>query len=138
MIPQAGQYVKIVFRNATQAEGVVESWSDETTILRSPDKKSVFIIQKTAEDVMAVKIMLDYSGFTSLEKKLEETKEKFKQVYDEPTVSADDLRIKSMAQLKTAMIEQERKILAERMKEHRPTGIKSSYQYPDFFQKEPK
>jgi hypothetical protein len=136
MIPQVGQYVKIVFRNATQAEGVVESWSDEATILRSPDKKSIFIIQRTAEDVMAVKIILDYTGFTSLEKKIEETKEKFQQVYEQP--SADDLRIKSMAQLKTAMIEQERKILAERMKEHRPTGIKNSYQYPDFFQKEPK
>ena len=136
MIPQVGQYVKIVFRNATQAEGVVESWSDEATILRSPDKKSVFIIQRTAEDVMAVKIILDYSGFTSLEKKLEETKEKFQQVYEQP--SADDLRIKSMAQLKTAMIEQERKILAERMKEHRATGIKTNYQHPNFFQKESK
>lgn len=136
MIPQVGQYVKIVFRNATQAEGVVESWSDEATILRSPDNKSVFIIQRTAEDVMAVKIILDYSGFTSLEEKLNQTKEKFQQVYEQP--SADDLRIKSMAQLKTAMIEQERKILAEKMKEHRPTGLKSNYRRPDFFQKESK
>ncbi len=133
MIPQAGQYVKIIFRNATQVEGVVESWSDEATVLRSPDKKSVFIVQRTAEDVMAIKIILDYNGFTSLEKKLEETKQQFQAVYEQP--SADDLRIKSMAQLKTAMIEQERKILAEKMKEHRPTGLRSNYEYPGILQK---
>ena len=51
-----GQFVKVIFRNGTQLEGVVESWSDTKAILISTDKTTSLIIMNVAEDVMLVKV----------------------------------------------------------------------------------
>jgi len=131
MIPQKGHYVKIMFRNGTQAEGYVESWSDQQSVLKSSDNSNLFLIQKTVEDVMAIKIILEKAPESQivLEEKLEEYQQEFEQVYEQP--SADDLRIKNLAQLKCAMIEQERKITASKLRQHIVGGNerKNSYEH---------
>lgn len=116
---EVGQYVKIVFRNSTQAEGTVEFWSDKESILVSTDKLSKFIIFNTQDDVMAVKICYE-APVVEVKKRFEETVEEFKRVYAEP--STDELRNHNLAHLKTLMNEQEKKIISDKVKSHTITN----------------
>lgn len=116
---EVGQYVKIVFRNSTQAEGTVESWSDKESVLVSADQFSKFVIFNTQEDVMAVKICFE-TPIVEVKKKFEETVEEFKRVYAEP--SDDEFRNQNLAQLKILMNEQEKKIISEKIKSHTITN----------------
>ncbi len=128
MTPQKGQYVKLMFRNGAQAEGFVESWSDAQSVLKS-DNGSLFLVQRTAEDVMAVKIVMDFVPRVTLEQKLEEYQQQFDEELEKP--SSDDLRIKNLAQLKSAMIQQEKKITAAKLSSHDISSgnRKSSYEH---------
>ena len=137
MIPQKGHYVKIIFRNGSQAEGYVESWSDKQSILKSVEGESYFLIQKTVEDVMAIKIILENAPVPQnvLEDKLEEYQQEIEQVYKQP--SSNDLRVKNLAQLKCAMIEQERKITASKLRQHTVSGNERKNPYEHgLFQKQ--
>lgn len=134
MDPQKGQYVKVIFRNGAQAEGYVVSWSDQKSVLTSSDGQSFFIIQKTTEDVMAVKIILEeIKALPQLEVELDEIEEKFEEVYTQPSDS--DLRLKNLAQLKAAMVEQEKKIVAEKLKSHTFSGVRKTNYEHGFFKK---
>lgn len=129
MIPIKGQYVKIIFRNSTQVEGFVEEWFENSATLKAEDGKSVLVILDIEQDVMAVKIVIDFIAPTKLSKKFEELVEEFQEVYEEP--SADDLRTKRLAQLRIAMSEHERKMVAEKLKEHVPSSVPgASYGHP--------
>lgn len=120
MIPQPGQYVKIIFNNATQAEGFVENWSDDETVLKAEDGKSYLVISKTSDHVMAVKIMIDYDLPQRTTTKLEELAEKFEEVKNLP--SSDELRLKKLGQLRIMMADQEKKMFANKMAEHKPSS----------------
>lgn len=56
MNPLPGQFVKVLFNNNTFMEGTVVKWSDEKSVLK--DDNSVFIIQKTAQDVMMIEVQM--------------------------------------------------------------------------------
>ena len=128
MIPQKGQYVKLMFRNGAQAEGFVDSWSDAQSVLKS-DNGSLFLVQSTAEDVMAIKIVADFVPRVTLEQNLEEYQEKFQEELEKP--SADDLRIKNLAQLKIAMLQNEKQITAAKLRSHdiSSSNRKASYEH---------
>lgn len=135
MIPTKGNYIKVIFRNAAQAEGYVESWTDKISVIKSEDGLNYFVIQKTEEDVMAIKIMLDSRENKSLpkiEEHLDIIHRKFQEEYEYP--SDDDLRIKNLAQLKIAMIEQERKLAAAKLRDHTFSGIRKANYEHGFFQ----
>lgn len=133
MIPQKGQYVKIVFKNATQMEGFVESWSDQQSILKSTDN-NLLIIFHTSEDILAVKIVLNFIPPGELHKRLIETQQKFDDIKKSP--SNDDLRIKKLADLRRELINQEKEIVKQRIHEHHISQISEpQYGIPSFTKK---
>lgn len=133
MAIEKGLYAVVFFNDLTQIEGIVESWSDKESIIVAKDNQSKFIIFNTERDIKGVKIRYDMP-VPKLEKKFEETVAQFKEVYQAP--SQDELRTKNLAQLKSLMNEQEKKIIAERLKDHTPSnpGL-PSYGLPSFISK---
>ena len=121
MMPQKEQYVKLIFRNGTVAEGRVEEWSDKISVLVSGNDQCRLLIMNTAEDIMLVKIdMMTKTGndmpTISAQKHLEELNEQFEEEYDKP--STDELRLKKLADLRKLMIEEEKKVVAAKLNEH--------------------
>lgn len=130
---ESGQYIKVVFKNSTQVEGIVESWSDSKAVLISPDGTSKFIIFNISADVLGVKIYLE-SPIKKTHQKFDEVVQQFKSVQSEP--SADDMRVHSLAQLKTLMNEQEKKIITEKVREHSISNVRlPQYGLPNISQK---
>lgn len=129
MNPQKGQYVKCILRNNVIIEGNVESWSSGKSVLQSFDESSVSIIQHTSQDVVAFKIILKKP--TQIKKELED---KFEQV--SKNIGDDELRLKNMAELKILMIEEEKKIISDKIKDHHiNNNRKTIYEQPGFFKK---
>jgi hypothetical protein len=126
MNPQKGQQVRCVLRNNLIIDGVVESWTDNKSVLRAKDGSSVSVIQHTDQDVVIVKILLKESsqGTHELENQFEKELEK---------PSDDNLRLKNLADLKCMMIEQEKKIIANKLREHHIGEVKKvTYGQPGF------
>lgn len=132
MILTKGQYVKVVFQNSMAMEGIIDSWSDEKSLLIASDGKSSCLIMNTKKDVMLVKITEKLPTHNELVKEATQLEQQFEQVKLEP--SSDDLRIKKLANLKKMMIEQDRKIIAEKTRGHITTGQQAvQYGYPTTF-----
>lgn len=117
MIPQKGQQIRCVLRNNLIIDGIVDSWSDGKSVLRSKDGTSISIIQHTAQDIVVVKIILKEAA--QIKTELEEA---FEKIYESP--SEDELRLKNLAELKNLMNEQEKKIVAEKLKDHHIDGVR--------------
>lgn len=54
-----GQHVKVFFRNNIVEEGIVVSWSNKISVLKSLSSENKLIIQNTALDVQAVKVFIE-------------------------------------------------------------------------------
>jgi hypothetical protein len=130
MIPQKGQYVKAIFYNSIQVEGFVQEWSDKQATLKTDDGRSFFCISNV-QDVMAVKIMIE--EIASPPKQLYVLEQEFQEVQALP--SKESLRIKKLAQLKKMMIEEEKKIVSNKIREHIPSSGIKGVQYGSIFQK---
>jgi sRNA-binding regulator protein Hfq len=133
MNPEKDQSVKILFKNGMYLDGIVESWTDTKAVLRSLDGNSLIIIQNTSEDIMAVKVYLKTSE-KNIELKTNLEKE-FQEVLDKP---AEDINAKTkrLVDLRMMLSEQDKKIVANKLKEHHITEPnKVKYGYPRFFSK---
>ena len=125
MNPQKGQYVKCIFNDNSSLEGIVEFWSDQKSVLKSQDNKNILIIQRTLEDVKLVKIILGQSQIIQQPKSRVE--QKFQQTLNNNPNPYDPIKNKKLAELKTQLIEQEKKIVAEKLIEHIPNGNQNLY-----------
>jgi hypothetical protein len=129
MIPQKGQHIRCLLRNNLIIDGIVESWSDAKSVLRSLDDASVSIIQHSAQDIVVIKIIL-----REPEKVKGDLSAQFTEQLAKP--SDDEFRLKNMAELKTLLNEQEKKIIAEKLKDHHVGDVKKvAYGQPGFFKK---
>lgn len=138
MIPKDGQHVKCILRNGAIAEGIVQEWYANEAILGSLDGESTIIITHPTEDIVLIKIMTDspheekeeVSEAQKVADKIREKslEEKFQELHANHDPNNSDDR-KSLAELKIAMAEQERKIIAERLKDHRPTSMPRKVEY---------
>ena len=138
MNPKINDLIKVFFRNGFQAEGFVEEWTDQKSSLRSLDGKSILIIQRTIDDIMFVKVLLDNKPNKINQKLLadEETdlEKKFDEVLKEP--SDDNMRVKKLAELRILLADQDRKIVAQRLKDHHlPSPKGTNYGYLGFYKK---
>jgi hypothetical protein len=139
MIPQSGQHVKCILRNGTTVEGIVDEWSGNQAQLRSFDGKSILIITRPSDDIMLIKIILEdpeekenilppkYPAAEVWQNSVETTHD----VYDVD-------HNKSLAELKIDLAAQERHIIAEKLREHRPSiqgAGKVAYEYPGLITK---
>jgi hypothetical protein len=131
MIPQIGQHIKCFFRNGAVIEGIVESW-DITATLRSFNDQSLLIIPHPKEDIMLIKILplkeivktadiepLPVEGPQVIKNKLQEVRE----------IIEPELKNKSIKELQRLIIDQEKKIVEKKIKQHYSgsSGSKTNY-----------
>lgn len=133
MIPQIGQHVKCILRTGVMVEGIIEEWG-ESVQLKSLDGESILIIPHYTNDIMMIKIMLPKKIENKEEQIISKNKleKEFEEAYKQP--SEENFRIKKLAELKKLLINQEKKIISEKIKDHNIEAIKKAeYGYPGFF-----
>ena len=127
MIPQIGQHVKCILRAGVVAEGIVEEWGT-TAQLRSLDGENILIITHPTDDIVLIKITVKSPIKNKISSNLEN---EFKEIHDQP--SNNDLRLKQMVELKALLLEQEKKIITDKLKDHSIGEVKKAkYEYPGF------
>lgn len=122
-------HVKLLLNNNIIVEGVVQEWSTDSVKLLSLDKKSISIITHPNEDIRVIKIINDniIKNNSELEKEIKET-------YEQPS---NDLRLKSLVELKKELIRQEKEIVASKLNTHNIGEVKEvKYEQPRFFKKQ--
>lgn len=140
--PEIGQHVKCLLTNNTLVEGYVIVWELSSCVkLKSLDSESVLIIHHPARDIMMTKVIIEPIVEEEIPEKPPEPKpmSELQSEWDETLAgpSDDELRTKRLAELKVLMVEQEKKIIRERVRSHRhesssaysPHPVK--YQSPD-------
>jgi hypothetical protein len=124
--------VKIYLRNNLVISGIVESWSARECKLISTDGSNCIILPNPLSDIVAVFILTEPSVKEKIvirEETISELEKKFEETYNEP--SSDDLRIKKLSELKILLAQQEKKIVAEKLKDHTlPMPKETKYGYP--------
>lgn len=124
MTPRKQQHVQCLLRAGGSIEGFVEEWSEGESILKSLDGKSIIIILKTADDIMLVRVFLP-------EKTLPEIKSALKEKLDEVLQSGEETNEADLQQLREMAVQQEKKIIVEKIKEHHSSGVKRvKYGFP--------
>lgn len=129
MIPAHNAHITIFFRTGIQLSGIVISWSDQKSVLKSLSGAQTIVIQNTLSDILFYK----YTD-GSIEKEYQEIVEK-------PIKTQDD--ILELADLKNQLNDLEREEIREKLRSHIPTGtstvsygslpiaaIKQSQQHP--------
>ena len=120
---EPGKHVKYFLRNSMVLEGIVEKDTAAECILRSMDGKSLMIVHRPTDDIILTKVVLEEPEEISEEKKVVEETEAKQQIRGklhevmQPTgdVELDKLNIK---QLRNLVIEQDRKIIEQKRREH--------------------
>lgn len=111
MIPQQNDVVKIIFKQGMVEEGIVISWSDDKSVIKSSHNDNVLIILNTIENVLAVKIVNDF-------KKRKLRQEIYVDDPEPPSYERDEsLRAKQLSELHVERIKEEK----ERAKSHLTT-----------------
>jgi len=130
MFPTSGQQVKCFFRNGFIAEGIVENWSAAGAQLKSLDEQSCLIINNPSSDIVMIKVSLKNRTINNLKNSI-----KIESVENMPATDPfSEEYNKSLVQLRKEKAEMERRIISEKLKEHRPShGIgKVKYEQPGF------
>ncbi len=104
MDPEKGTFVSVYFKNGILEQGIVESWSDNKSVLKSVSGNSLIIIQKTLEDVMLVKI--------EIKSKPIEFDDEIKLEEPEPN---QNLRVMKLAELRRQKIIEDRRLAREQL-----------------------
>lgn len=136
---QPDTHVKILLRNNTIVEGIVQDWSNIVK-LKSVDDQSYMIILHPEEDIILIKVFLVNSlvekiktiSKDDLEEVKTELDQRFQQTIEQPSDAPE--RSKSLAELKILLAQQERQIVANKLKQHHIGETKKvEYGYPRFF-----
>jgi small-conductance mechanosensitive channel len=122
-------------------EGIVQSWDNREGVLKSLDGKSLMIIQHPNRDILAIQVILVEQNIQELKNKTEQSISKtagdiIKSIQNSDSQEIINDHIKTIAELKKDLDEQERKIVAEKLKDHYigSTG-KAKYELPGFCKK---
>ena len=132
------QLVKILFRNGTGLEGVVEFWEENNYILRSLNGDSILIIQDPIQDIMAVKVTLpsdvEQQPIPQPIIQNELLKQPIIEEYVEPEeFNEQDLKIKKLAELYLERAKAERETISNKLKSHQINEVKQiKYDLPSF------
>jgi hypothetical protein len=134
------KHVQILLQNNMILEGIVKHWSPHQIVLISTDESSTSVLLHPKEDVRVVKVLHKESDLLSqIPEKPEEVKtqleKKFDETYQMP--SEDELRLKTLADLKSELNRQEKIIIASKLKEHTIGEVKTTkYEQPNIFKKQ--
>lgn len=108
-----GKYVKCLLSNSTTIEGIVNYWGNHVSLTEKDENE--IIIFNPSRDIVLVK-MCKEKDIHILEKDKSETEDKFQEEYNKS--SDDPNRLKSLAKLKEELIDQEKQIVANKLKDH--------------------
>lgn len=136
---EKGSHVRVYLKNSVQAEGFVESWSDDKLILTSENNLNKFIIFNIKENLVAVKLSLVEAGLEKYDIQSAPVNPDYLQKEFEETVAApieQSIKNKSLARLRIMMAEHDKKEAAENLKNHVVTTRQSQYGYPSFIKKQ--
>lgn len=130
MIPMAGQFVDIVFRNSIKLSGKVVYWSDEESII---ENKGTIVIKNTAEDILFFIIRDQSYDAKDLAAKIAERIEEEKQSAVTPE------KLPTIAALKKEYIKQEKESISDSFKdsEFKKQTTLDRYESPFGTQQEP-
>lgn len=119
-------HVKLLFKNGVWVEGIVQSWSDNESILKTSDNSEIIILSPK-ENLMLIKKMQ--------KKNPKLIKEQFEKLAESP--SDDISRITKMADLKVMLNQAEKEIILEKSRSHTVSGDVRNVEYgnPGFFKK---
>lgn len=122
MNPKQGQLIQVRLTNGAFFDGVVESWSDQKSVLILPDTNDTIIIQKTLQDVMLIKIFNEqttkkYHAEVESNQQIpkEYLSERFQELKEQPK-NKDS--ISEMAKLKDRLNVLEREEISSKFKSH--------------------
>ncbi len=133
MTPQKGQHVQCLHRLGGTVEGTVEEWSEDQSILKSMDGRSLLIIPQTSEDIRLIKIIFLEPSMPEIQNSVKAKLEDAQQLTGDPEIDGSNLK-----QLRRLVIEQDKKIITEKIKEHRLGETKryeDKYELPGFLPK---
>lgn len=137
MIPQSGQQIKCIFRNGATAEGIVDEWSEHTAKLRSLDGQSILIIMRPTEDIMLIKVLLSdnlkiNAPLPTISQELEMQIDSQDEEESIPINPFNPDYNKKLVELRKELANQEKRIIVEKLREHRPSigATKVKYEYP--------
>lgn len=122
----SGKHVKVVFKNGTVIEGIVKEWVSNYVELQSLNDESIMIIAQPEEDIMLIKVLPDKPAKNpevneSAEK--EQIRQKLKEVEEPPqTEEAAVLQQKNIAELRRMVVEQDKKMIQRKVRDHFPSG----------------
>ena len=133
--------VKLLLSGNIIVEGVVKSWNANSVHLISLDGSSTSIITHPNEDIRVIKVFEDKVEDVELPKNnvskvtASNLQNKFEEMYKQPV--SDNLRLKKLVDLKKDLIQQEKEIIANKLKEHTVEEVrKVKYEQPGFFKKQ--
>lgn len=143
-----GKHVKLLLQGNLILEGIVKDWFEDQVILTSLDKKSISIVMHPEEDIRVIKVILESEDNLTEDSSSEnsepipdkkeintELEKKFNEVYNSP--SENDLRVKTLTELKSQLIEQEKAIISEKLKNHEINEVRTvKYELPRFLKKQ--
>lgn len=149
MLLLKNQHVKIIFKNGITIEGIVMQWDSKVEeyqfVLKALDDNSMYIINGQEEimiakiidnseyDVVQEEIQEEVNKKEEIEDKFVEIKEQIEAVYDQPRHNVED--IQTLANLRKKLVESERQLIANKLKQHHlnePKGVKYEH---GFFKK---
>jgi hypothetical protein len=132
------KHIKLVFKNGTVAEGIVQSWTKENATLQSIYDGSQIIVMHPEKDIQLIKVMPDnveqiveepvapYEENADAVK--ENIREKVREIQAEAAaamednINPNDLNSKSIEELRKMVILQDRQIIANKIRQHFPSG----------------
>jgi hypothetical protein len=121
MNPEYGQFIQVRFNNGVFFDAVVESWSDEKSVLILPDTSDKVVIQKTIQDVLLVKILAHKNVPECKVQHKTEVDREFEELKDQPKT---DETLTRMAELKDKLNQIEREEVFSKAAMHKPSGMK--------------
>jgi hypothetical protein len=140
MIPAPGQHIKIFFKNGLIEEGIVDSWSDNSSTLKSLESNNILIVQNCKENIIAIKILVDVVR--------EEVPKEVKQQQPHQTIASEtvidlpnknySLRVKKLAELHELKRKQELENVRQHLTTFESKGLQQvTYGHPTRLQKPP-
>lgn len=143
---KSGAHVKLLLIGGGYVEGIVEEWGT-TVKLKSIAEESILIIHHPERDIVVTKFfdqknedIVEANVNDDVEEEIIQAKpiyvleKEFEETYDLP--SDDDLRIKKLSELRIELNNQERKMIADKLKDQKIEKVKKvEYDYPGFFKK---
>ena len=135
MILRKGQHVRCFLKIGTMVEGIVEEWTDQQVVLKSLNERSLFLLSHPGEDIVLTEVVFPEREVSEIQSAIKEKLQEVQKPFDDTEINNSNIR-----QLKKMVVEQEKKIIFDKVREHSISEAKhkkyeDKYELPGFFKK---